>query len=57
MTPRGLCRLALFSKGSLVFRDHEDFAPAAEVAALAVGGVAFPNDSREVVPVHTENVA
>ena len=27
------------------------------MAALAVGGVALPNDSREVVPAHTENVA
>ena len=49
--------LALSSEGSLVFRDHVDFVPAAKVAALAVGGVAFPNDSREVVPAHTENVA
>ena len=49
--------LAPSSEGSLVFRDHEDFAPAVEAAALAVGGVAFPNDSREVAPAHTENVA
>ena len=49
--------LVPFLEGSLVFRDHEDFARAAEVAALAVGGVAFPNDSREVVPAHTGNVA
>ena len=49
--------LALSSDESLIFRDHEDFAPAVEVAALAVGGVAFPNDSREVAPAHTENVA
>ena len=49
--------LVPFLEGSLVFRDHKDFAPAVEVAALAVGGVAFPNDSREVVPAHTGNVA
>ena len=45
--------MAPSSEGSLVFCDHEDFAPAVE----AVGGMAFPNDSREVVPAHTENVA
>ena len=44
-------------EGSLVFRGHEDFAPVAEVAALAVEGVAFPNASREAVPAHTGNVA
>ena len=44
-------------EGSLIFRDHEDFAPAAEVAVLAVEGVAFPNESRDVVPAHTGNVA
>ena len=31
--------------------------PAVEAAALAVGGVAFPNDNREAVPAYTENVA
>ena len=55
MMPWGLCRCPLWR--SPVFRGHEDFAPAAEVAALAVEGVAFPNESREVVPAHTGNVA
>ena len=53
MMPRGLGWRCL-RRGPWSF---EDFAPAVEVAALAVGGVAFPNDSREVVPAHTENVA
>ena len=42
---------------SLVFRDHEVFAPAVEEAVLVVGGMAFPNDNREVAPAHTEKVA